>query len=130
MENLLNDETNKTIYDEMMNLLESRKVINEEELIEKYNHHFLVFYFIGEYHNKLGHFDIAKDNYIRSFECNFKFSEAYMALAILLFKQGEYNDAEYFLKFGLVECPKDAKMLNFLGVILFMDYKNNKRKRG
>jgi protein O-GlcNAc transferase len=127
MENVLNDENNKKIYDEMIGVIESGDV-DVDKLLKKYDNHFLVYYFFGEYYSKLKKYELAKQMYIESIELNKKFNEGYMVLSILLFKYKQFNEALKYLEIGLVECPNDAKMLNFIGVILFMEYKKNKKK--
>lgn len=128
MENLLNDETNKAIYEEFILIMEKGFKVNDLELLKKYNNHYLCHYFLGEYYNKKNLTDDAIIYYINSIEHKKDFNEGYMALAITLVKCEKWEEAKQELKRGILHCPNDAKILNFYGVLLFMNYKENKNE--
>lgn len=126
IDKMLRDETCKNIYidtHKIMFLYESTKIEdNMYDLIQKYNEHYLVYYFLGYYYGTINKLDLAIASY-KVCLLKYPLADAYLNLAIIYQQCGQLELAKKIIEMSLnYESNKDdLRILNFIGTSYYID---------
>lgn len=127
LDKMLVDDTCKNIYKDVVNVLTvdtmsmDDKHVKMQELLEKYEHHYLMYYFMGYYYSHSKQYDASLQCYKICINKNCNCMDAYLNLAVLYHKFGFVEETKEVLNVGIGRDPNDLRLLNFIGAIHYLD---------
>lgn len=127
IDKILTDDTCKEIYYDVEKILCNNSIglfVKEDmmmNLLQKYNNHYLAYYYLGYYHDSAKNPDIAISCYKLSINANKNFIDSYLNIAIIYHKYGKISETKNFLAAAYAVDPNDLRVLNFLGALQYLD---------
>lgn len=107
-----------SIYRTTHNEVEILKKIGK--LLTKYHNHYLVYYFIGKYYSDRTKYDLAINSYKICTE-KYPLIDAYLDTAVIHHKCNDIAKTKEVLETALKHDPKEIRILNFYGVLYYME---------
>lgn len=90
------------------------------DLITKYNHHYLVYYFLGNYYNKTNNLSQAHTCYKICID-QYPLIDAYLNMTIIYQQVGNYELAKQTIQKAYQIDKTDLRILNFIGAIHYLE---------
>ena len=121
---LLTDEIANNIYHDFEPIFAKHgyeKSFPQQELLQKYNNHYLVYYFSAEYYTLKKDIDKTIEQYELCFKQNPKCSDIWLSYAIALHKNNMLDKTLQVINRGLKHHQNNVKLLNFYGVLLYQN---------
>lgn len=91
-----------------------------QHLIEKYDKHYLVYYYLGYYYGKMGNIRMAIACYKICISIH-SFADAYLNLGIIYQKQANLGETRNVLQRAVDNGCDDVRILNFVGAVYYIE---------
>lgn len=120
------DEASIKVYDEISQFYANTSLTEYDvfdkfdQLLQKYQNHYLIYYFMGNYYKEHFKYDESISCY-RICLSKSKFMDSYLNLSIVYQIIGNLKMAEIYLKKALEIHPSDLRIINNLGVTYYME---------
>lgn len=124
---ILTDDISNAIYHDFEPIFAKRgyeKSFNQDELLRKYNNHYLVYYFSAEFFIIQKNIDKAVEQYELCLKKTVHIPDVFLSYAITLHKAGQIDRTMEVIVRGLKHHQNDVKLLNFYGVLLYQQKKH------
>lgn len=122
IETIMVDDTCKLIYNDCVKIHSPDIPFKEDAfftLIEKYNEHYLVYYFLARHYEKYN-YKLAEACY-KICLSKYPLVDAYLNLAIIYQQLGNEENTKKLLNSAYLSSPNDLRVLNFLGAIYYLE---------
>lgn len=134
IDDMMIDDTCKRIYNDIISIYRDIDSDNHDceydfsiaekrftEFLEKYNEHYLVYYFFGVFYDtSLKRIELAESCY-KICISKYPLVDAYLNYAIIYFHRNDNDTVKKILNSGLIKKPTELRLLNFLGAIYYIE---------